>query len=195
MRPQAQEYPQWTSAVLDELQRQLFDHPDVETAGVLVGRRDVGAQTQVTAFIPVVRATAPGQRVVLTHDGIGRARETMGRYYRAESMVGWYLSRPEGAFLTPHDAAAHQEFFGREDQIGLVVDPRTALGGVYAVRDGELQLIYSGRITRPHGRAPGKRGAERRAAGTPWAGYAVLALVGFVLGAVLWLGAVVTGVL
>lgn len=190
----ADQHPQWTTAVLDDLQRHVFHQAETESVGVLVGRRNGNTQTQVTAFIPIAQATVPGQRAVLSHEGISYAHQLMAEHYRAEQMVGWYLSRPDGAFLTSHDTAAHLQFFGREDQIALVVDPRTALGAVYAVRNGHLDLIYSGQISKPDGPQlePAPAHDEH---GTPWAGYAVLALMGFALGAAAWLTAVAVGLL
>jgi proteasome lid subunit RPN8/RPN11 len=189
--------PQWTSAVLDELQRQAFSSPDAEAVGVLVGRRNTGAQTQVTSFVTVARAVEPGQQAALTHEGMEYAHRQMAAHHRAEAMVGWYLIRPNGAFLTPFDVAAHQQFFNGEDDICLVIDPRSAVGGVYAMRAGRLELVYSGQVTPPDGQPAGIAGGGGSSASAvkAWPAYVVLALMGFVFGSVLWLGAVVTGVL
>lgn len=184
----------WSSAVLDALYREVFAAPGMENAGVLVGHEVHGGTPQIDALIPAERGQVVGQRVLLTHSSFGRVHEAMAQHYAAQEIVGWYLSRPDGVYLTPQDVAAHQRFFPREGQVALVVDPRTYQGGVYALRSGTLQLVFEGPITPP-------TSAQRHAppagesTGVPWAGYGVLALIGFVLGAVLWLGAVGVGIL
>lgn len=185
----------WSSAVLDALYREVFAAPALESSGVLVGHELPGGTPQIDALIPAERGHQPGDRALLTHASLGRVHEMMGQHYPAQEIVGWYLSRPDGVYLTPQDVSAHQRFFPREGQVALVVDPRTYQGGVYALRQGQMQLIFEGPVTPPtsaqrHAPHPGEPDT-----GVPWAGYGVLALVGFVLGAVLWLVAVGVGVL
>lgn len=184
----------WSSAVLDALYREVFAAPSVESSGVLVGHEVTGSTPQVDALIPAERGYAAGDRALLTHASFGRVHEAMARHYRAQEIVGWYLSRPDGVYLTPQDVAAHQRFFPRESQVALVVDPRTYQGGIYALRGGQMQLVFEGPITPPtsaqrHAPRPGEP------VGVPWLGYATLAVIGFVLGAALFLAAVGVGVL
>lgn len=179
----------WSSAVLDALYREVFAHPQLESAGVLVGREIEGSAPQIDALIPAER----GQRALITHSSLSRAHEAMAKHYPAQEIVGWYLSRPDGVYLTPQDVAAHQRFFPRESQVALIVDPRTYHGALYALRAGQLSVIFDGPVTPPtsaqrHAAPPGEQG-------TPWGGYAALALIGFVLGAVLWLVAVGAGII
>lgn len=191
---QAQASGGWSSAVIDALYREVFAASGVEASGVLVGHEVPGATPQINALIPAERGQYPGQRALLTHASFGRVHEAMAQHYASQEIVGWYLSRPDGVYLTPQDVAAHQRFFPREGQVALVVDPRTYQGGLYALRGGQLQLVFEGPITPPtsaqrHAPHPGEP------QGTPWGGYALLAVIGFVLGAVLWLAAVGVGVI
>lgn len=182
--------PDWSPAVLNALYEQAFATPDVETAGILVGHGvQPAGTTRITALIPAVRCTSPGQRALLTHDVWSYVHDTMGRHYASEDIVGWYLSRPDGIYFTDQDRATHQRFFSSPGQVALVFNSRERSGGIFAAgADGSVQMLYEGPVTHAY-RAPTPD------ASTPWRGAAVLALIGLILGSVLWLAASATGLI
>ena len=182
--------PDWSPAVLNALYEQAFATPDVETAGILVGHGvQPAGTTKITALIPAVRCDAPHQRALLTHDVWSYVHDTMGRHYATEDIVGWYLSRPDGIYLTDQDRATHQRFFSSPGQVALVFNSRERSGGIFAAgADGSVQMLYEGPVTHDYQ-------APTPDTSTPWRGAAVLALIGLILGSVLWLAASATGLI
>src|SRR4051812_38602324 len=87
--------PDGAPAAIDALYREAFQS-DLETAGVLVGRPTEYGAPQITAVIPAVRAQAPGQRALLSHEAWAHVHDAMARHYATEEIVGWYRSRPGG---------------------------------------------------------------------------------------------------
>ena len=143
--------------------------------------------TRITALIPAVRCRDAHQRALLTHDVWAYVHETMGRHYPSEDIVGWYLSRPDGIYLTDQDRATHQRFFSRPGQVALVFNSRVRSGGIFATdADGAVRMLYQGAVTHDY-RAPAPDTS------TPWRGTAALAAIGLILGSVLWLAASATG--
>jgi hypothetical protein len=184
----AEPTPDWAPEVIDALYQEAFHSDDLETAGVLVGRPTQFGAPQITALIPAVRCQAPGQRALLTHAAWAYVHETMGRHYPSEEIVGWYRSRPAGTSPAADDLANHQRFFAQPWQVAFLFDSTAQRGAVYAMRDGALSVLHQGRV-RPRTIAPAQP------EGIPWRAMAVLAILGLVLGAVLWLAASVVGLL
>lgn len=179
--------PGFEPAVMDALYEHAFATPQLESAGILVGR-GVGSDTpQITAIIPAVRCRTAQQRALLTHDVWARVHDTMGRHYATEDIIGWYLSRPDGIHLTAQDVATHQRYFPAVGQMALVFDAPRRYGGVYQMHHGRLALVFEGPVSHQY------RPRPRPPAGLPWRGAAVLALLGLILGSVLWLAAAATG--
>jgi hypothetical protein len=112
----------------------------------------------------------------------------MGRHYPAEEIVGWYRSRPGGTEPATEDLANHLRFFPQSWQVAFLFDPTAHRGAVYAMRDGALSVLHQGRVT-PRAVTP----VEPE--GVPWRAMATLAVLGLVLGAVLWLAASAAGLL
>jgi hypothetical protein len=182
--------PDWSPAVLNALYEQAFATPDVETAGILVGHGvQPAGTTKITALIPAVRCDAPHQRALLTHEVWAYVHETMGRHYATQDIVGWYLSRPDGIYLTDQDRATHQRFFSSPGQVALVFNSHAQSGGIFAAgADGSVQMLYEGPVTHAY-QAPAPDTS------TPWRGAAALAAIGLILGSVLWLAAGATGLI
>jgi hypothetical protein len=180
--------PGWSPAVLNALYEEVFSTPDVESAGILVGRGLApGATAQITALIPAVRCRIPHQRAMLTHEAWSYVHDVMARHYASEEIVGWYLSRPDGAYMTAQDRATHQRFFSSPGQVALVFDSRAHSGAIFAaVPDGSVRTLYGGPVTHAY-KAPAQDTTM------PWRGAAVLAVIGLMLGSVLWLAASATG--
>src|SRR3954451_15464715 len=179
--------PEWAPAVIDALYREAFQS-ELETAGVLVGRpTDYGAP-QITALIPAVRAEAPGQRALLSHEAWAHVHDAMAQHYASEEIVGWYRSRPGGTELGTEDLANHLRFFPQPWHVAFLFDATAHRGAVYAMRDGALTVRHQGRLT-PRTVPPAPPD------GVPWRAMAVLAVLGLVLGAVLWLAASAAGLM
>jgi len=179
--------PDWAPAVIDALYAEAFQS-ELETAGVLVGRpTDYGAP-QISALIPAVRAQTSGQRALLSHQAWAYVHETMGRHYPGEEIVGWYRSRPGGTELATEDLANHLRFFPQPWHVAFLFDATAHRGAVYAMRDGALTVLHQGRVT-PRTVPPAPPEA------VPWRAMAVLAVLGLVLGAVLWLAASAAGLM
>jgi proteasome lid subunit RPN8/RPN11 len=179
--------PDWAPAVIDALYAEAFQS-DLETAGVLVGRpTDFGAP-QITGVIPAVRAQAPGQHALLSHQAWAYVHETMARHYPSEEIVGWYRSRPGGTEMSTEDLANHLRFFPQPWQVAFLFDAAAHRGAVYATRHGVPSVLHEGRVT-PRATLPPDP------VGIPWRAMAVLAVLGLVLGAVLWLAASAAGLL
>jgi proteasome lid subunit RPN8/RPN11 len=179
--------PDWAPAVIDALYGEAF-LSELETAGVLVGRRTEYGAPRITALIPAVRSQAPGQRALLGHEAWAYVHETMARHYATEEIVGWYRSRPGGTEMSPEDLANHLRFFPHPWHVAFLFDPTAHRGAVYAMRDGVPTALYTGRVTPRATLAPEP---ER----IPWRAMGVLAVLGLVLGAVLWLAASAVGLL
>jgi proteasome lid subunit RPN8/RPN11 len=179
--------PDWAPAVIDALYTEAFQS-ELETAGVLVGRPTGYGAPRITALIPAVRAQAPGQSALLSHEAWAYVHQTMGRHYRHEEIVGWYRSRPGGTELSVEDVANHQRFFVQPWQVAFLFDSVTHHGAVYALRDGALNMLHDGPVTPRAVTTP-------QPEGLPWRAMGVLAVLGLVLGAVLWLAASAAGLL
>lgn len=178
----------WAPEVIDALYQEAFQSDDLETAGILVGRpTDFGAP-QITALIPAVRCQSPGQQALLSHEAWAYVHETMGRHYPSEEIVGWYRSRPAGTSPAAEDLANHLRFFAHPWQVAFLFDSTAQRGAVYAMRDGALSVLHQGRVT-PRAVPPAPSQA------TAWRAIAVLAVLGLVLGSVLWLAAGTVGLL
>lgn len=185
----------WSDAVLNMLYQEVFLAPAQETSGVLVGEADPSSGVcHVTALIPAVRAEI-GKPALLTQNILSRVNGVLQQSFPEGQVLGWYLSRPSGAYLLPQEVSVHHAYFASEDQIALVIDPRNYQGGVYAMRDGHLSLVFEGPISRPTGAQRRRYRDAAKKAKAPWAAYAVLAVMGLVLGAVLFLAAVVLQVM
>jgi proteasome lid subunit RPN8/RPN11 len=179
--------PDWSPAVIDALYREAFQS-ELETAGVLVGRPTEYGAPQITAVIPAVRAQAPGQRALLGHEAWAYVHDAMARHYATEEIVGWYRSRPGGTEMAPEDLANHLRFFPQPWHVAFLFDATAHRGAVYALRDGVPAVLHKGRVT-PRTVAPGE------GEGIPWRAMGVLAVLGLVLGAVLWLAASAAGLI
>jgi hypothetical protein len=182
--------PDFNPAVLNALYEQAFATPDVETAGILVGRpAGPGAATQITALIPAVRCPAPGQPALLTHRAWSYVHDTMGRYYATEEIVGWYLSRPDSTRMTVQDQATHRRFFSAPGQMALIFDSRERSGAIYSGgADGVPRILYEGPVTHDYRPAPSDTSI-------PWRGAVALGGIGLTLGSVLSLAASATGLI
>jgi len=179
--------PDWAPAVIDALYREAFQS-DLETAGVLVGQPTEYGAPQITALIPAVRAQAPGQQALLSHQAWAYVHDAMARHYPSEEIVGWYRSRPGGTEMSAEDVANHLRFFPQPWHVAFLFDATAHRGAVYAMRDGVPSVLHKGRVTpRPTLPPEGE--------GTPWRAMGVLAVLGLVLGAVLWLAASAVGLL
>lgn len=138
--------PDWRRDVLEALQREVFEHPDREVGGVLVGELVDGRLPLVNALIPVLRARAH-ERVAFDHAAWSRVHEAMARHYPTQLVLGWYVSRPaHGVFLSETDLATHQHYFSRPDQVVLIIDGATHEGGLFGWHGAAIRLIDSGPI-------------------------------------------------
>jgi proteasome lid subunit RPN8/RPN11 len=170
----------------------VFAHPEGEVGGVLVGRVVRAGRLEIIGAIPALRAVGHRASVTFTHDAWAEIHTTMERKFSPDQrIVGWYHSHPGfGIFLSEHDLFIHRNFFYDTSQIAYVVDPYAATEGIFGWRDGQVEKLLERRTPRdpigppipkssdvtPH--RPGQLRAN-----------ATLGVIGALLGAVLWFGA------
>lgn len=139
----------------------VFDHPDHEVGGVLVGRLGGGSIPAVTGFIPALEAEGRRASVTFTHEAWATIYATLEERFTDEEIVGWYHSHPGfGIFLSSLDTFIHRNFFSDRRQIAYVVDPQAGTEGVFVWQGEELALLYEIDTERA---GMGAIGAESRA--------------------------------
>lgn len=168
--------PGWSTGVLESFYRLAFSRPDVEIAGLLVGRAAYGMPAHIDAVIPLHEAGLLGAGAAFSHQGWSHAHDLMARHYRGLEIIGWYVSRPgRGTALTPAEAADHRQWFPQPHQVALVLDSSSHRGALFAWDGGRLVELYEGPVERRYTHAPRGR--------APWRGHAVLAAAGAAAGA------------
>lgn len=101
-------------------------HSDVENevGGVLLGTLVAGAST-VTAVLPALEAVGGAAQLTFTHEVWEGILSAVDRDHPDQQIVGWYHSHPgHGVFLSSYDQFIHENFFGAQGMVALVVDPR-----------------------------------------------------------------------
>lgn len=176
------------------VREQIYDHVfsslEAEVGGVLIGHLREDGSPLVTAIIPALEAEGGRSRVTFTHEAWSVIHSTLDRAYPGEEILGWYHSHPGfGIFLSEHDLFIHRNFFGRPEQIAIVVDPHAGSEGLFVWKAGEVVKA---------GEEPTLRSAERPeeiervlSGENPGPSRGALAfywLLGMVFGALVWLG-------
>jgi proteasome lid subunit RPN8/RPN11 len=119
--------------------------PDYEVGGFLLGKwcRDVenGQQFVVAETALPARFTRQGSvYLTFTQDSLVDIHDKIDRNFRGKDIVGWYHTHPRmGVFLSHYDTWLHDHFFPAPWQIALVIEPHTALGGIF-IRDADGTL-------------------------------------------------------
>jgi proteasome lid subunit RPN8/RPN11 len=125
--------------VRERIYDHVFSSLDAEVGGVLVGRLRDDGSPRITDMIPALEADGARSRVTFTHEAWSTIHTTLDRDYPGEEILGWYHSHPGfGIFLSEHDLFIHRNFFGRAEQIAIVVDPHAGSEGLFVWREGEV---------------------------------------------------------
>lgn len=167
--------------VLSSLYEVAFSTPDREVAGVFAGNPGPsGSLPGIHAVIPAAQGTGLGQAAVFGHDVWAVVHQAMARHYVGLEIVGWFISRPgHGTDPGPADLANHSASFGQPHQVLLVLDSRAHRGALYGWHEGRLFQLHEGPVERRWTRPPRPR--------APIAAVTVLAVLGVLLGTVLFL--------
>lgn len=125
--------------VRERIYDHVFSSLDAEVGGVLVGRLREDGSPRITDMIPALEADGARSRVTFTHEAWSTIHTTLDRDYPGEEILGWYHSHPGfGIFLSEHDLFIHRNFFGRAEQIAIVVDPHAGSEGLFVWSEGEV---------------------------------------------------------
>jgi len=174
--------------VRERIYDHVFSSLEAEVGGVLIGHLREDGSPLVTAIIPALEAEGGRSRVTFTHEAWSTIHSTLDRSYPGKEILGWYHSHPGfGIFLSEHDLFIHRNFFGRAEQVAIVVDPHAGSEGLFVWRAGEVVKAGEEATMRP-----GERPEQiERALGEPDPGPARGALafywvLGMVLGILAW---------
>lgn len=126
-----------------EMHRHIFEHPEYEVGGVIVGRLDGRTgKPRITGVIPALEAVGERASVTFTHEAWETILERQEEEFPNTQIVGWYHSHPGfGIFLSEHDLFIHRNFFGDQHQFAYVVDPIERSEGLFGWRDGDVHPI------------------------------------------------------
>lgn len=123
-------------SVMDQLEKHCFSETKVEVGGFIVGHIR-GEIVDVTAIVPAEHAVGQSTQLTFTHDTWSAfevsAKELDG------TLIGWYHSHPNfGVFLSDHDQFIQQNFFKRDGNITIVVDPIRGRKGWFYSSKGKI---------------------------------------------------------
>lgn len=136
------------SALEPTVLQAIFDHarsyPDVEIAGVLVGR--VEEHRAVPTEILRVREAGEPCSVTFSHAAWQEIFAALDGGDGLEIM-GWYHSHPgHGVFLSEHDLFIQRNFFNAAHHLAVVVDPQVGSHGTFGWCDGTIFLLRGGNV-------------------------------------------------
>lgn len=166
-----------------------FSSLEAEVGGVLIGHLREDGSPLVTGIIPALEADGARSRVTFTHEAWSTIHSTLDRDHPGEEILGWYHSHPGfGIFLSEHDLFIHRNFFGRPEQIAIVVDPHSGSEGLFVWRAGEVVKAGEEPTLRP-GRRPEEieRALSEDGPSSSRRGLAFYWALGMALGTVVWL--------
>jgi len=166
----------------------VFSSLEAEVGGVLIGHLREDGSPLVTSIIPALEADGARSRVTFTHEAWSTIHSTLDRDYPGEEILGWYHSHPGfGIFLSEHDLFIHRNFFGRPEQIAIVVDPHSGSEGLFVWRAGEVVKAGEEPTLRP-GKRPEEieRALSEEGRGSPRGALAFYWVLGMVLGTLVW---------
>jgi proteasome lid subunit RPN8/RPN11 len=178
-----------TNRIRGSIYDHVFDSPNAEVGGVLVGHRQTIATPIVSNIIPALAARETLDTLTFTHDAWAFIHQEMESKFPDLEIVGWYHSHPgHGVFLSADDLFIHHNFFNDGTSIAFVVDPLNGDEGVFGWRDGEVVQLSAERTlclgireeAAQQGRPP--VAVERTSVGYPVAGYLVPASLGLLMG-------------
>lgn len=181
--------PYVASGVREEIYDHVFSSLNAEVGGVLIGRLREDGSPLVTSIIPALEAEGGRSRVTFTHEAWSVIHATLDRDHPGEEILGWYHSHPGfGIFLSEHDLFIHRNFFGRAEQIAIVVDPYAGSEGLFVWRQGEVVKAGEEPTMRPGERPQGiERALSEEPSGPSRGALAAYWVLGMVFGVLVWL--------
>jgi proteasome lid subunit RPN8/RPN11 len=183
------------SGVRERIYDHVFSSLDAEVGGVLIGHLREDGNPLVTDIIPALEAEGGRSRVTFTHEAWSVIHSTLDHSHPGEEILGWYHSHPGfGIFLSEHDLFIHRNFFGRPEQIAIVVDPHAGSEGLFVWRAGEVVKAGEEPTMRP-GERPKEieRALSEEELGPSRGALAFYWVLGMVLGALVWLAFISDG--
>ena len=143
----------WSTKSRLQVLQHAYQTPEIEVGGVLLGNvyrsTDVGGvQDLPTDFIEIIEALQAPQTTAKVGSfnfppevwaQLNSTRDTLiqnGRLHPTTNIIGWYHTHPgHSVFLSPQDLFIHNNFFSRDFQIALVVDPQNHYGAFFVDSD------------------------------------------------------------
>ena len=117
---------------------------DTETGGLLAGDlcEDANGQyLRVVAALPARHAGHSSTSLTFTHESWNAMLEDRARLYPRHEVVGWYHTHPGmRVFLSQPDLFIHYSFFGRPQDVAIVLDLHKREWGVFRWRGQRLEL-------------------------------------------------------
>jgi proteasome lid subunit RPN8/RPN11 len=175
--------------VRERIYDHVFSSLEAEVGGVLIGHLREDGSPLVIDIIAALEAEGGRSRVTFTHEAWSVIHSTLDQSFPGEEILGWYHSHPGfGIFLSEHDLFIHRNFFGRPEQIAIVVDPHAGSEGLFVWRAGEVVKAAEEPTLRPGERpeqveralSDEKPGPSRGALAFYW-------VLGMVFGVLVWL--------
>jgi proteasome lid subunit RPN8/RPN11 len=184
-----------TDRVRADIHKHVFDNPEREVGGVLVGNR-LDGKVHVRGMIPALEAVGERAAVTFTHDAWEIVHRELDRRFAGQQIVGWYHSHPGfGIFLSRDDLFIHESFFSEPWQFAYVIDPIGLQEGEFGWVQGRVVEMQTRPISAPPGFRPPVKSPRSVAASVepaapprrprrrfPWAGTIAALVVGVLAG-------------
>ena len=135
-----------TNRIRASIYDHVFDSPNAEVGGVLVGHRQPAGTPIVSNIIPALAARETLDTLTFTHDAWAFIHQEMESRFPELEIVGWYHSHPgHGVFLSADDLFIHHNFFNDGTSIAFVVDPLNGEEGVFGWQNEEVVQLSAER--------------------------------------------------
>ena len=133
--------PTFAPGILAAIRAHADSDPNNEIGGILVSRT-VGERRVIVAHIEAHAASGDVTSLTFTHEAWSDIHAELAQNFAGADIAGWYHSHPgHGIFLSAQDRFVHRHFFPADWHVALVVDPQHRTEGLFALRDGEMELV------------------------------------------------------
>jgi len=127
----------------DQMMKKIEDHcfseTQIEVGGFLVGYLE-GDTAHVTNVFPAKHSVGASTQLTFTHDSWNAIYEQLEKEPEGSSLIGWFHSHPNfGVFLSDHDKFIQANFFKKDGQITVVVDPIRGKRGWFFSSAGKIE--------------------------------------------------------
>jgi proteasome lid subunit RPN8/RPN11 len=107
-----------------------------EVGGIMVGEWCIDEDGHhfiiVEHAIPARHTLQSSIHLTFTQDSLVEMHNEIDAHFKGMKIVGWYHTHPRmGIFLSHYDTWLHQHFFPEPWQVALVIEPHSAIGGIF----------------------------------------------------------------